>query len=160
MPANNSVLDPGEILDRRALQENTALETNTVTNHNTGSNDDVGSNTAVLSDLGSGVDKDVAAVDVARVGVGKGTGVALVDVGEVEAGTGQKILGLTNIHPEALERERMKLVVGGHGGEGLLLDRGGLELNTVQNSRVEDVDTSVDLVANKLDGLLDEAVDH
>lgn len=53
----------------------------------------------------------------------------------------------------------MELRVGSHHWESLLLDGGGFELDTVEDGRVEDVDTGVDLVADKLDWLLDEAVD-
>jgi hypothetical protein len=47
-----------------------------------------------------------------------------------------------------------------NGGERLLLDGSGAELNALEDAGVKDVDTSIDTVANELDGLLDEAVDH
>lgn len=53
----------------------------------------------------------------------------------------------------------MELAVGAHGGEGLLLDGGWAELNAFEDAGVEDVEAGVDSVADKLDGLLDEAVD-
>ena len=86
-------------------------------------------------------------------------GVALSQGGEVQAGSGQEILGLTDIHPEAFEIERVELAVLADGGEGLLLDGGRAELDALEDTGVEDVDTSVDAVANEFDGLLDEAVD-
>jgi hypothetical protein len=47
-----------------------------------------------------------------------------------------------------------------NGREGFLLDGGGTELNAAEDAGVEDVDTGVDAVADELDGLFDEAVDH
>jgi hypothetical protein len=46
------------------------------------------------------------------------------------------------------------------GREGFLLDGGGAELDALEHAGVEDVDAGVDAVADELDGLLDEAVDH
>ena len=42
--------------------------------------------------------------------------------------TGDKVLGLTNVHPEPSKVVRVQLLVGGNGGEDLLLDRSGTEL--------------------------------
>ena len=53
----------------------------------------------------------------------------------------------------------MQLVVGDKGGEGLLLDGGGAELDAVEDRGVEQVEAGVDAVADELDGLLDETVD-
>lgn len=53
----------------------------------------------------------------------------------------------------------MELSILGHGGESLLLDRGGAELDAREHAGVQDVDTGVDAVTDELDGLLDEAVD-
>jgi hypothetical protein len=44
--------------------------------------------------------------------------------------------------------------------ECLLLDGGGAELDALEDAGVEDVDTGVDAVADELDRLLDEAVNH
>lgn len=53
----------------------------------------------------------------------------------------------------------MELAICAHGGEGLLLDGGGAELDAIEDAGVEDVETGVDSVADELDRLLDEAVD-
>ncbi len=53
----------------------------------------------------------------------------------------------------------MQLAILGHGGEGLLLDRSGTELDTLKDRGVEDVHASVDAVSDELDGLLNESVD-
>lgn len=90
---------------------------------------------------------------------GKLLGALLGKGRKVEACSGQEVLGLTNIHPEALEVERMELTILADGGESLLLNRCRAQLNAVEDAWVEDVDTSVDPVTNELDGLLDEAVD-
>lgn len=52
----------------------------------------------------------------------------------------------------------MQLAVTNHGGEGLLLDGGRAQLNAVQDGGVQDVETSVDAVADELDRLLDETI--
>ena len=53
----------------------------------------------------------------------------------------------------------MELTVLDDGGESLLLDRGRAELNALQHTGVQDVDTGVDTVTDELDGLLDETID-
>lgn len=45
-----------------------------------------------------------------------------------------------------------------NGGESLLLNRRRAELNALEHAGVENVDTGVDAVANKLDRLLDETI--
>lgn len=42
--------------------------------------------------------------------------------------TGQVVLGLSDVHPESLEVESVKLLLGSDQGEDLLLDGSGLEL--------------------------------
>lgn len=159
VPADDGRLDPSVVLDLGATEQDAALEANTITNNNIGADGDVGSYPAVLANLGGGVDQDVAAV---HVGLGRGREILatpLGEGGEVQASTAEEVLGLTDIHPEAVEVERMQLVVLDHGGEGLLLDRGRAQLNALQNGGVEDVQAGVDAVADVLDGLLDETVD-
>lgn len=58
-------------------------------------------------------------------------------------------LGLADVHPEAFEDHGEELTLRGHHGEDLLLDGGGLHLDSLENRRVEDVDSCVDLVAHK-----------
>ena len=53
----------------------------------------------------------------------------------------------------------MQLAVAAYGGERFLLDGGRAQFDALQDRGVQDIDTSVDAVADKLDGLLDEAVD-
>ena len=79
--------------------------------------------------------------------------------GEVQAGAREEILGLPDVHPEALEVEGVQLAVVADGGEGFLLDGGGAELDAGENRGVEYVDTGVDAVADEFDGFFDEAVD-
>jgi hypothetical protein len=86
-----------------------------------------------------GVDQDVATVDpLVLRGVAEEGRVLGGEVGEVEAGSRKEVLGLSNIHPEAGEVERVKLVVGSNGGEDLLLDRGGAELRGQHIVRIDD----------------------
>lgn len=135
------------------------METNTVTNHDVGANGDIRAYSAVVSNLSGGVNQHVATVDV---GLGRGgqlLAALLCEGGEVQAGSAQEILGLTDVHPEALEVEGVELVVLDHGREGFLLNGGGTEFNSLQNRGVEDVHASIDTVADELNGLLDESVD-
>lgn len=160
VPANNGALHPGVVLDLGSRQEGTPLQADTITNDTVGADDHVGTDAAVLTDLGTGVDHDVAAIDVAFRGRDEQLGALLGQRREVQAGAGQEVLGLANIHPEAFEVEGVQLAFTDDGGEGLLLDRGGaVLLNAVQDGCVQNVDTGIDTVANELDGLLDEPVD-
>lgn len=160
VPANNGGLDPGVILDLGSAEQHTSLQTDTVTNNNIGANSDVGSDSAVLANLGRGVNHDVATVDEGLGGRSELLATPLGERGEVQACAAEEVLGLTDVHPEALEVERVQLVVLDHGGEGLLLDGSRAELDTVEDGGVEDVHAGVDAVADELDGLLDESVDQ
>ena len=53
----------------------------------------------------------------------------------------------------------MELTILDNGWEGLLFDRGRSEFYPLENARIQDVDTSVDSVADELNRFLDEAVD-
>ena len=158
VPAHDSGLDPGVVLDAAVLQQHAALETDTIANDNVGSNCDVGADAAVLANLRGLVDHDITAVDVRLVRRDEELGILALQRRQVQAGTGEEVLGLTNVHPETLEVERVQTTVLADGGESLLLDGGGSELDTLKDAGVEDVDAGVDAVADKLDGLLDEAV--
>ena len=147
------------ILDLTVLQQHTALQTHTVPDHHVGTDNHVGADAAVLPDLGRWVDHDVAAIDVGLGVRSEELGVAFGERGEVEAGAREEVLGLTDVHPEALQVKGVQLAVVADGGEGLLFDGGGAQLDAVQHTGVQDVDAGVDAVADELDGLLDEAVD-
>lgn len=159
VPAHDGALDPRVVLDLDAGQQHAALQTHAVTHNDIRTDGDVGADAAVAADLGGRVDEHVAAVHEGLGGGGERGGAALGQGREVQAGTGQEILGLTNIHPETLEVEGVQQAVGADGGEGLLLDGGGPQVDALQDGGVEDVDAGVDAVADELDGLLDEAVD-
>lgn len=53
----------------------------------------------------------------------------------------------------------MKLAIPDDGGESLLLDRGRTQLNALQYTRVQDVHTGINAIADELDRFLDESVD-
>jgi hypothetical protein len=147
------------VLDTAVLQQDAALETHTVTNNDVGANGDIRANAAVLANLGRRVDHDVASVDVGLRRGGEEARVLALQRRKVEAGSGQEVLGLSNIHPETLEVEGVQTAVFADGREGLLLDRGGAELDALQYAGVQNVDTGVDAVSDELDGLLDKAID-
>ena len=50
-------------------------------------------------------------------------------------------------------------MVVGHGGERLFLDRRRAQFDALEHRCVEEVEAGIDTVADKLDGLLDKAVD-
>lgn len=158
VPADDGRLDPGVVLDAAVLEDDATLETHTVADDDVGADGHVGTDAAVLANLGGGVDQDVAAVDERFGGGGEELGAQAGERGEVQAGAGQEVLGLTDVHPEALEVEGVELAVLHERGESLLFDGGGPELDALEHRGVEDVDTGVDTVADELDGLLDEAV--
>lgn len=159
VPANNRRLDPCVVLDLGRGQKDASLQTNAIADDDVRTNGDIGTYSAVLSDLGGGVNQDVASVDVRFRGRSELLASLLGERRQVQAGSAEEILGLSNIHPEALEVEGVQLVVSNHGGEGLLLNRSGAKLNAVQDGGIEDVHAGIDTVADELDGLLDEAVD-
>lgn len=53
----------------------------------------------------------------------------------------------------------MELAVSNHGREGLLLNGSGAQIDAVENRSVQNVEASVDTVADEFNGLLDESVD-
>lgn len=159
VPADDARVDPGKVLDLGALENDTALETHTIAHHNIGTHHDVGTNAAVLTNLRRRMDHDVTLVDIVERGVGELGRVLLGKMAQIQAGAGQEVLGLTDVHPEALEVKGVELAVLRDEGEDLLFDGRGLELDAIENGGAEDVDACVDLVANELLGLLHEALD-
>lgn len=159
VPADNRALDPSVVLDAAVLEQHTALEAHTVANDNIWADGNIGTDTAVLSYLGRLVDENVAAVNVGFRSGGQQLGVLARERREVEACSRQEVLGLTNVHPEALEVEGVEEAVLDNGGESLLLNGCRAELDALEHAGVHDVDTGVDAVADELDGLLDETVD-
>lgn len=105
VPADNCALDPGVVLDLGACENDTALQTDTIANNGIWANGDVGTDSAVLSNLRRGVDQDVTAVYVWQAGGSKELGALLCEGGKVETGSGEEILWLSNIHPEAFQIE-------------------------------------------------------
>lgn len=160
VPADDGGLHPGVVLDLGATEQHTSLQADTVTDNDIRTDRDIGSDPAVLANLGRGVDHDISAVNVGLSGRSELLAALLCEGREVQACTAEEVLGLSNVHPEAFEVERMKLVVLDHSGEGLLLDRSRAELDTVEDGSVEDVHAGVDTVADELDGLLDKSVDQ
>jgi hypothetical protein len=53
----------------------------------------------------------------------------------------------------------VQLAVAANGGESFLLNGGRAQFDALQDRGVQDIDTSVDAVADELDGLFNEAVD-
>jgi len=159
VPSNNRALHPCVLLDLAVLEKNRALQTHTLANLDIRSNDHVGANLAVLANFCSRVDHDITTVDVGLAGGGKKVASMLGEGGQVEASAGEEVLGLANVHPEALEVEAVKLAVLDDRRESLLLNGGRAQLDAVQDGGVENVDTRVDAVSDELNGLLDETVD-
>lgn len=159
VPPDDGGLDPGVVLDLGALEQDAALQTHAVADHHVRADGHVGAYSAVLADLGGGVDEDVTAV---HVGLGRGREVlaaALGERGQVQTCAAEEVLGLTDVHPEAVQVEGVQLVVRSHGRERLLLDGCRPQLNALEHRGVEEVQPGVDPVPHELDGLLDETID-
>ena len=122
IPTHNRALDPRVVLDLTARQQHAALQSDAVADDDIGADGDVGPDAAVLADSGRGVDEHVAAVDKRRRERRQFFRVFLRQRGQVEAGSRQEILGLADVHPEAVEVEGVQLAVFADGGEGLLFD--------------------------------------
>lgn len=127
------------------------------------------------------VDQHVAAIDPFVLGwIRQQRGTSGGKVRKVKTGTRQVVLGLSDIHPEALKIVGVQLMIGSDSGEDLLFyrrwskllvpesisfpsspssSRRVTHLNSVQHTGVEHVDTGVDSVANEFDGLLYETID-
>lgn len=65
---------------------------------------------------------------------------------------------MTNVHPEPFQVKGVEFPGLADGGEGLLLDRSRTQVNPLEDTRVQKVDTGVDSVSDKLDGLLDKTI--
>lgn len=159
VPAHNRTLHPRVVFHFAPAQQHAALYPHPVANHHVRPDRHVGADAAVLAHLRGGVDQHVAAIHVGRAGRGEFGGALLRQGREVEACSRQEVLGLADVHPVAVQVEGVQLAVGADGGEGLLLDAGGSQLDARQHGGVEDVDARVDAVADELDGFLDEALD-
>lgn len=161
IPTDDGAGDPSMITNDCVAHDDTSLKTSSWSDLGTWSDNDVRANQCRRIDLGRWVHKHVAAIHplvLRRIGqegrVGRGK------VREVEASSGQVVFRLTYVHPESLQIERMQLLVGSDGGEDLLFDRGRSKLDSIENGRVEDVDTGVNPVTDELDRFLNESVDQ
>jgi hypothetical protein len=121
-------MDPGEVLNLGSFQDNTSLQANTISNDGIRSNNYIGTNTASLSNLGRRMNHNVALMNIIQSRVDKLLGELLGQMRKVQTGTGQEILGLTDVHPETIQVEGVKLTILGNEGEDFLLNGGGLEL--------------------------------
>lgn len=159
VPANDCALDPCVLLDLAVLQQHASLQPHTIANDAICSDGDIRSDFAVVANLGRRVDHDVSTVHKGLGVGGEFLGALFGQRSQVEACTGEKVLGLTDVHPEALEVKAVQLSVLAHGREGFLLDRRRAEFDALEDGGVEDIDTSVDAVSDKLNRLLDETID-
>lgn len=145
------------VLDLAVLQQHTALETHSVAHHHIRANGHIRSNAAVLANLGGRVNHDISSKYV-RFGLGQELRVALRERREVQTGATKEVLWLTNVHPEPFQVKGVEFPGLADGGEGLLLDRSRTQVNPLEDTRVQKVDTGVDSVSDKLDGLLDKTI--
>ena len=84
-------------------------------------------------------------------------GLLLGKISEVQTSSGKEVLGLTNVHPVTLQIERMQLSIRGHLGKYFFFDGSWAQRDSFEDIGVEDVDSSVDAIRNKLDWFFDEA---
>lgn len=95
----------------------------------------------------------------------------LANVVEIQTHARDVVLGLANVHPEILQHHIVELLICSHDGENLTLDRRGLVLendhhnvagyrNALDHRRVENVDSSVNVVSHVLLRLLHKTIDH
>jgi len=167
-PANDGVLDKSVVRDNGVLHEGAVGKASTVTNNHVRADNNIGADLAVSTNLGSGVNDDVAD-DV--LALREGLGLVDGERSEVELGSEEEILGLADVHPVAVESHGIEVLVDDHGGEDLALDgdSDGLRVgfgNEVKDGLVEEVNTGVDLVGGEvlrtllrlLEELLDETV--
>jgi hypothetical protein len=80
-------------------------------------------------------------------------------VGKVQTSPGQKVLGLSNIHPIALQIKRMQFAITCHLGKNLLFDRRRSQRDSLEDVGIEDVDSGIDPIGDKFNWLFDETFD-
>jgi len=68
------------------------------------------------------------------------------------------VFWLTYVHPVPLQSEGEELGFGSDRGEGLPLNRSGLERDAVEHGRGDAIDTGINLVADKGTRLLNETI--
>jgi len=132
VPADDCALYPSVLLDLAVLKQHGALQAHTLADLNIGSNDHVGSDLAVLANLCRRVDHDVTTVDVGLAGGCEELAALLGERRKVEACARKEVLGLTDVHPEALKVEAVELTVLDNRRESLLLDGCRAQLNAVE----------------------------
>ena len=81
------------------------MNADAITDYDVGTNGHVRSDLAVFANLGRRVDEDVAAVYEWLGGGGEFFGAFFGEGGEVETGAAEEVLGLADVHPEALQVE-------------------------------------------------------
>ena len=162
LPADNGGVDVGALANGGTIKDGGVDEARGGANDAVGANGHVGAEDGAGGDLRGGVDEDVANDDEASLSRGLGGEEGAGGVGgkriELLRKAGDVIVGLANVHPEAGELHAVQLLVRSDRGEHLRLDGGLGEGDAVKDRLGEDINTSVDLVADKSLGLLDEAL--
>ena len=157
LPADDGVGDKSERLDCGLGHDSCVSQTATSANDASLADNDVGSEHGGGINLSAGVNPDGA---ILCAGSDRSIVASLLNLGsDVHTLALDVVGGLTNVHPVAWKFHLVEVVGSGHDGEDLTLNRGGSVLNAVNDIDVEQVESSVDLVAHKGLRLLDEALD-
>lgn len=123
IPTDDTRIDPRKVLNLHTFQEHTSLKTHTVTDHHVGTDDYIGANTTVFTDLGRRMNHDITLVYI--ILVSQRLRLLFSQMGQIETCTGQKVLGLTDIHPEAFQIKCVKLTCLGNKRKYFFFDRCG-----------------------------------
>lgn len=145
-PKTNSILPANNwAVDVRIAFKNSALENSGIDNlaawsdYDTGTDHNVRSDLGALGDHSSWMDHDAITVFQAQ----------FLHSFDVKSLANKVILGLADVHPEAVEFEWIKLIFERHQREDFSLDRAGLVRDPVDHTLVEKVKASVDSISNE-----------
>eukprot|EP00760_Papus_ankaliazontas_P036052 PhM_4_TR8164/c0_g1_i1/m.12159 len=161
VPADDRVGNVGGVPNDAVLEDRRVGDAHAVAHDAVPADRDVRSDDGAAADLRRGVDHDVAddRVGLVRGGVREHVLVPRLDkAGEVQRHAVDEVVRLPDVHPVALELQRVQVAVGGHRGEHLRFDGRALHGDTLEHRGGEDVDARVDLITDELLRLLREAL--
>ncbi|EEQ38382.1 mannose-1-phosphate guanyltransferase [Clavispora lusitaniae ATCC 42720] len=157
VPTDNCGLDQSVVLDLGVGQQNRSSDSGAFANDNVWTNDNIWTNQGTWVNLGSLVNQDVAE-DVLLLR--QSFWVLLGNRSQVKDSTGQEVLWSTNVHPETFQVKGVQGSLLNQKRESFFLNRGWLHFNSVNDRWVQDVQTSIDSVTDKLNWLLNESVNQ
>ena len=161
VPAHNALLDHRAVLDHAPAHDGAVLDHTVVADAHALADHHVGTDLARRANLHRWMNQHIA-LDALSLNELAAIHLLLALANEVkiERSASHVVFRLSDVHPEAVQDNRVQLLVLSHEREYVSLDGRGLVGNSLQDGRSEHVNARVDVVADVLLRLLDKAINQ